>query len=144
MAIIFIGACHYFLQKMSNIIIFLDKKFINQHWINLENLKEFFSEEEDDPILLNYKLEGYINKIKENAFFAGTIEFYIAVKLLNINIAIYERNTEMDDFTQYSFFQPESATDEYIILNLENRGHFNLINIDKEKKIFLMKQTQMK
>ena len=47
------------------------------------NLKEFFNEDEGDPILLNYKLDGYINKIKENVFFAGVIEIYIAFKLLN-------------------------------------------------------------
>ena len=30
-----------------------------------------------------FKLDGYINKIKENEFFAGVIEIYIAFKLLN-------------------------------------------------------------
>ena len=35
-----------------------------------------------------FKLNRYINKIKENEFFAGVIEIYIAFKLLNINIVI--------------------------------------------------------
>ena len=39
--------------------------------------------------------------------------------MFNINIALYERNTELEDFTQYALFSPESGTEETIIVNLE-------------------------
>ena len=39
--------------------------------------------------------------------------------------AIYERNTELEDFTQYVLFSRESGTEETIIVNFENRSHYN-------------------
>ena len=45
-----------------------------------ESLKEFFFEQEDDPILVNQKLDGYIEKIKENKIFAEIIEINMAEK----------------------------------------------------------------
>lgn len=42
-----------------------------------DELREFFISEDNDPALTNNKLEGYINKIKDNYFFAGNIEIYI-------------------------------------------------------------------
>ena len=49
--------------------------------------------------------------------------------MFDINIALYERNKELDDFTQYALFSPESGTEEAIIVNFENRSHYNLIRI---------------
>ena len=54
-------------------------------------------------------------------------------KIFNINITIYERNTELEDFTKYALFSPESGTEETIIVNFENLSHYNLIRI---KQIF--------
>lgn len=57
----------------------------------------------------------------------------MAVKLFNINISAYERNSVIDDYSQYVFFEPESGTKELILINLENRGHYNLIVIQDNK-----------
>ena len=72
----------------------------------------------------------YIETIKEDKFFAGAMEIYLVVKIFNINIALYERNTELEDFTQYALFSPESGTKETITVNFENRSHYNLIRIN--------------
>ena len=66
---------HYILQKMSHIIIFLWQQIYKSAKENLENLKEFFYEDENDPILINYKLKDYINKIQENNFLQGLLIF---------------------------------------------------------------------
>ena len=76
---------------------------------NTEYLRNFFNTDQNDPILVNKKLEGYIETIKEDCFFAGAMEIYLAVKIFNINIAIYERNTELEDFTQYYYFHRNLA-----------------------------------
>ena len=101
---------------------------------NTEYLRNFFNADQNDPILVNKKLEGYIETIKEDYFFAGAMEIYLAVKIFNINIAIYERNTELEDFTQYALFSPESGTEETVIVNFENRSHYNLITIKNTKQ----------
>ena len=49
---------------------------------NIESLKEFFAEDEEDQILVNNKIEGYIEKINENMFFAGNVEINLAKKFL--------------------------------------------------------------
>ena len=77
----FAGPYYYTSQRMNHIIIFLGIKFIN--------LQEFFYEDGDNTILVNYKLEGYINKIQENELFEGVIEICIFAKILNINLAVY-------------------------------------------------------
>ena len=71
---------------------------------NTECLRNFFDTTQNDPILVNKKLEGYIETIKEDKFFVCAMEIYLAVKIFNINIALYERNTELEDFTQYALF----------------------------------------
>jgi len=90
---------------------------------NFENLEEFFYDD-----LVNNKIDGYVDKIKKDGFFAGIIEIYLAVKILNINIAIYERKNITDDYIQYAFFEPESGTNEIIIIGFENRGHCKILN----------------
>ena len=57
------------------------------------------------------------------------MESYHAVKIFNINITIYERNTELEDFTQNALFSQESGTEETIIVNFENLSHYNLIRV---------------
>ena len=41
---------------------------------NINELKDFFLPEVADPVIVDTKLDGYINKIKENKFFAGNME----------------------------------------------------------------------
>ena len=68
---------HYILQKMNHFLIFLGNKYINVQKKICSTLKNFLMR------MKEFKLDGYINKIKENEFFAGVIEIYIAFKLLN-------------------------------------------------------------
>ena len=57
---------------------------------NMIELKEFFIEDKNNPILENTnKLKVYIEQIKENTFFAGVVGIYIASKIINIIIAVY-------------------------------------------------------
>ena len=65
---------------------------------NLNDIKEFFISDEKDELIGNNKIEGYVNKIKDNYFFAGNIEIYITRKIFNLNIAAYERSNTNEDF----------------------------------------------
>jgi len=50
----------------------------------------------------------------------------------------------MKGYIQYALFQPESGTDEFIILNFENRGHYNLKNIYTDNNIILSYEKNKK
>jgi hypothetical protein len=105
---------------------------------NIIELKEFFIEDKNDPILANNKIEAYIEQIKENKFLAGVVEIYIAAKIFNIIIAVYEQLKFNSDFTPYSIFHPDSQADDYLLVNFENRNHYNLLSIrgkNKDKNI---------
>jgi len=52
---------------------------------NINELRDFFVEDKNDPILDNNKIEAYIEQIKENKFFAGVVEIYIAAKIFQFN-----------------------------------------------------------
>ena len=94
---------------MNLIINFFRKQIYSAALENFEYLKEFFYTDQADPILANNKIDGYVDKIKEDGFFAGIIELYLSVKILNINIAVYERNNTTEYFKQYAFFEPNSG-----------------------------------
>jgi len=91
-----------------------------------ESLKEFFFQQEDDPILVNQKLDGYIEKIKENKFFAGIIEINMAAKIFNLNIAIYELINNNTYYTPYAIFKPDTNTKEYILLYFSKSGEMRI------------------
>ena len=57
---------------------------------NLNVLKEFFVDQNKDPILENNKLDGYIEKIMQNNCSSGNIEISIASKNFQITIGINE------------------------------------------------------
>lgn len=96
-------------------------------------MKEFFISDEKDELIGNNKIEGYVNKIKDNYFFAGNIEIYITTKIFNLNIAVYQRSNTNEDFTQIALFTPGTSTKEYILINFENNIHYNLL-IQKNSK----------
>jgi len=50
----------------------------------------------------------------------------------------------MKGYIQYTLFQLESGTDEFIILNFQNRGHYNLINIYTDNNIILSYENNKK
>ena len=133
------GNCFYrslskYFTKDESYYNFFIKQIYSAALVNFEYLKEFFYTDQADTILVNNKIDGYVDKIKEDGFFAGIIELYLEVKILNINIAVYERNNTTEDFKQYAFFEPDSGTKEIIIINLENRAHYNIINIHNLNK----------
>ena len=68
---------------------------------NLNELKEFFILDTEDPILVNDELEEYLEKIKENKCFAGNIEINIAAKIFNVNIAVYEKPNFDSNYIPY-------------------------------------------
>jgi len=51
-------------------------------------IKEIFLEDEEDEVLVNYKIDVYIENIKDNSFYAGIIELGLFSKL---NIIIYTK-----------------------------------------------------
>ena len=96
---------------------------------NIESLNEFFVEDEEDQILVNNKIEGYIEKIIENMFFAGNVEINLAAKIFAINIAIYEIINNNKYYTPYAIFTPESNPEDIILINFEGRNHYNLLTL---------------
>ena len=90
---------------------------------NINLLKEFFINDKNDEILCDNKLKGYINKIKDNKFFAGNIEIYLTTKIFDINIALYKYDSSINEFTRISFFGTESNSKEYLIINYVNNSH---------------------
>ena len=71
---------------------------------NKELLAPFFlnSEEGVDNVIINIKLEHYIDKIREDSFYAGNIELAISSIIFNLNISIY--TSENDEDTVYKHF----------------------------------------
>ena len=111
---------------------------------NIESLKEFFVEDEEDQILVNNKIEGYIEKIKENMFFAGNVEINLAAKIFAINIAIYEIINNNKYYTPYAIFTPESNPEDIILINLERRNHYNLLKLKDNKYKISFYETNSK
>ena len=111
---------------------------------NINLLKEFFINDENDGTLYNNKIEGYINKIKDNQFFAGNIEIYLTTKIFNINIAVYQFDSSINEFTQISFFASESSSKEYLIINYVNNSHYNLLKLklNSNKKMNYQNNTK--
>ena len=119
---------------MNPITIFLESKYTLLAKNNINELKDFFLSEAADPVIVNTKLDGYINKIKEDKFFAGNIEIFLTTKIFNINIAIYEREYNKENFKLYSHFIPESLSKEVLIINFEGRSHYNLLKLKEGTK----------
>ena len=111
---------------------------------NINLIKEFFINNENDEILCDNKLKGYINKIKDNKFFAGNIEIYLTTKIFDINIALYKYDSSINEFTQISFFGSESSSKEYLIINYANNSHYNLLKLklNSDKKMNYQKNTK--
>ena len=87
---------HYILQKMNHFLIFLGNKYINVQKKICSTLKNFLMR------MKEFKLDGYINKIKENEFFAGVIEIYIAFKLFKLGI---KKNIYKNSIIIFSFIE---------------------------------------
>ena len=98
---------------------------------NLNELKEFFVDQNKDPILENNKLDGYIEKIRQNYFFASNIEISIASKIFQITIGIYEEDKNNKCFNAYAVFTTEPISKDYILINFENRNHYRLLRYKK-------------
>ena len=111
---------------------------------NINLLKEFFINDKNDEILCDNKLKGYINKIKDNKFFAGNIEIYLTTKIFDINIALYKYDSSINEFTQISFFGTESSSKEYLIINYVNNSHYNLLKLklNSNKKMNYQNNTK--
>ena len=57
------------------------------------------------------------------------MKFILLQKFFNLIIAVYEQLKFNSDFTPYSIFNPSSPADEYLLVNFENRNHYNLLKI---------------
>ena len=86
---------------------------------NKNGLREFFFEQKDAPILVNQKIDCYIEKIWKNKFFEGIIEINMVAKICNINIAIYEIINNNTYYIPYAIFKPESNPKECILINFK-------------------------
>ena len=75
-----------------------------------------------------------MTKSKKINFLHEIVEIYIAAKIFNIIIAIYEQLKFNSDFTPYSIFHPDAQIDECLIINFEKRNHYNLLTIKSKKK----------
>ena len=58
----------------------------------------------DDDFLLNTRIDKYIEKIKENYFYGGTIELGILSNKYRINISVY-KNDIANDFNYIHYIK---------------------------------------
>ena len=66
----------------------------------------------------------------------------MAAKIFSLNIDIYEIFNNRTYYTPYALFKPDSNTEEYILINFENRSHYNLLKL-KVKKIMKLIMNQI-
>ena len=69
---------------------------------NKEEIKHFFLEDSVDDVIVNTKIDNYIEEIKKNKFYGETIELGIFANLNNNNISVYTIN--QDDDNEYTHF----------------------------------------
>ena len=63
---------------------------------NKEHIKPFFLRDVSDNILAESKLDNYIDKIKNNGFYAGIIEISLAAIIFNYTIVVYSIEEEQN------------------------------------------------
>ena len=63
---------------------------------NKEQTKPFFPRDVSDNILAESKLDNYIDKIKNNGFYAGIIEISLAAIIFNYTIVVYSIEEEQN------------------------------------------------
>ena len=62
------------------------------------DIKEFFIEDAKDGVIINIRIENYIEKIQEDAFYRGIIEIGLVTINQNINISVYKSDNEEGNF----------------------------------------------
>ena len=110
-----------------------------------DQIKEFFLEDEADEVLEDYKLNAYIENIKENFFYGGIIELSIFARYLNLNIFIYTKINDDDNF--YTYFLNISKNENnnnFILIEFYNDNHYNLLRIKNENTIIKNKNSKTK
>ena len=65
---------------------------------NKDNIKQFFLENNTDDIIVNTKINTYIEKIKENKFYGGIIEISIFINLYKVNVSLYKLENVFDKY----------------------------------------------
>ena len=101
-----------------------------------ESIKNFFIEDTNDPVIMNYKINNYIEKIKENYFWGGIIEISIFAKIFKTNIGIYTKNDENDNiYHYYTNVWENDDNDNILLIRYENGNHFSYLKIGENKDL---------
>ena len=120
-------AFSYFLYGNENEHINIRKEVYEKAKIRKNELKNFFLENIDDEILLNTRIDNYLEKIKENGFYGGTIELGILSNSYQLNISVYE--TDINDNLSYKHY--------INIWHDEFNNNFILLHYDKYMSILI-------
>lgn len=95
-----------------------------------ETIKNFFIEDNNDPVIINYKINNYIEKIKENFFWGGIIEIILFATIFKTNIGIYTMNDENDNiYHYYTNIWENDDNDNILLIRYENGNHFSFLKI---------------
>ena len=99
-------------------------------------IKNFFIEDSNDPVIVNYKINNYIEKIKENYFLGGIIEISLFLTIFKTNISIYTLNDENDNIYQYfTNIWENNDIDKICLIRYENGNHFSLLQINDDNDL---------
>jgi len=99
-------------------------------------IKNFFIEDSNDPVIVNYKINNYIEKIKENCFWGGIIEISLFSTIFKTNISIYTLNDENDNIYQYfTNIWENNDIDKICLIRYENGNHFSLLQINDDNDL---------
>ena len=106
-----------------------------------EDIKPFFLTGISDEILADAKLENYIEKIKNDSFYAGIIELSLAAKIFYKTIIVYsnEENNDYDESNKKeNFYKNESDK----MQNIKDNNFKDSLG-DSETKIDPIKYTHL-
>lgn len=100
---------------------------IDKDLVDIEDVKKIGTCYYKTISLCFTKDESYFN------FFAGNLEIIVTTRLFKLNIAMYENQTDGGYYKKYSLFTPQYLSKEFILINNEERGHYNLMHLKKLK-----------
>jgi len=107
--------------------------------------KKIFLEDINDDVIINSKIDIYIENIKKDNFYGGIIEISIFAKLQNINISVYTIDTNNPNF--YIHFMNIFKNDNInsiLLMEFENRNHFIIYKLKTTKIIKIINQIYIK
>jgi len=105
--------------------------------------KRIFLEDINDDVIINWKIDIYIENKKKNTFHGGIIEISIFSKLQNKNISVYTIGTNNPNFYIH-FTNIFKNVNNILLMEFENRNHFIIYKLKTKKIIKIINQIYIK